>query len=277
MRWLWVAVFVTGCGCDFSYNDFRPRLPAEEGDSAIASDSSHEQNVGLLRDAPGKDVSKDVELDVSKDGMYDIHLDVSFEVSGGALEAAWHIDPPFLFRVGIPFETEVTQDQFYAFVRSGKGEPSSCGPVGTPPASFWTQPVTCVTWHQANSYCEWVGAALCSGQEWMNGCSSYGLNEGCVGTAQESRKACNTQEAVTITGKSALASTKAYPKCKTPIGQFDMVGNVSEWTATCSGTDCLVQGGSFEASSGRCEEVALVSKNTTSSLVGFRCCSATGN
>ena len=60
----------------------------------------------------------------------------------------------------------------------------------------------------------------------------------------------------------------------TPTGVFDLVGNVSEWTAECDGSQCLARGGSFSStgSDWGCDAKRSLATGYKGVDLGFRCC-----
>src|SRR5205823_6416700 len=79
-----------------------------------------------------------------------------------------------------------------------------------------------VTWDDAERACELRDERLCTRREWMAACTgpdhtSYPWGH----THDESR--CN------LDGEPREAGS--FPRCKGPVGTYDMIGNVAEWVA----------------------------------------------
>jgi formylglycine-generating enzyme required for sulfatase activity len=55
-----------------------------------------------------------------------------------------------------------------------------------------------------------------------------------------------------------------------------MSGNVAEWEDDCTGTECVVRGGSYMTTAQnelRCDDRNLEGRSDTTPDIGFRCCS----
>ena len=79
-----------------------------------------------------------------------------------------------------------------------------------------------------------------------------------------------------------LAAVRSLPACHgtdSSTRVFDMIGNAAEWEWSCDSTDgnapCRVRGGSFMDKAPdtlACASAPTAPRNTTSPLIGFRCC-----
>ena len=133
--------------------------------------------------------------------------------------------------------TEVTVAQYAAFVRA----------TGRPPPLFAddpafnraTQPVTGVTWADADAYCRWAGKRLPSEVEWEKAARGTDGRLYPWGDAPELWRAHLTGEAPVDVG--------SRPGDASPYGVLDMAGNVSEWVADMrvAGPGCTPGGSGF--------------------------------
>jgi formylglycine-generating enzyme required for sulfatase activity len=188
-------------------------------------------------------------------------------------------------------ETEITNEQYYEFVQASNHRPPKDWENGKYPPGTAKFPVTNVTWRDAADYCEWLskklGATvrLPSEAEWelaARGANNaqYPWGDKWNDAAAAAAKKVNGKE---VLGK--VAAVKSYPEGRSPVGAYDMAGNVWEWTSeTPSGTDGkpradrdggaykVVKGGSAE------EPISLVSarsrlevpETASDSKIGFR-------
>jgi len=147
-----------------------------------------------------------------------------------------------------------------------------------------------VTWNEAAAACERAGKRLCSGPEWQK---AMGGPEGLLyGTGNEPPiDQCNICDAEQAARH--LSPTGSFPKCKSPYGVYDLVGNVSEWTNEFwqeGSTDRVARGGSYNVNTsddqalfpffgwrfiGYSESVAAIHHHQPDKPMaddGFRCC-----
>lgn len=202
--------------------------------------------------------------------------------------------------------TEVTQQRYQAFLGAGP-DPSqqiagcvgqSFTPIGTcngwDPQNYVSRPAVCVDWCDAYGFCKFVGKHLC-GQlvagggsvnpgsandetmdEWYNACSSGGTQLYPYANLYDGGK-CNGLNAPTTGPTDVLF----FAQC---IGGFPdilgMSGNVREWVDSCTGTQCMQRGGSWEDGAAgapssfnlACTSNGMGQKTAVSDRIGFRCC-----
>lgn len=134
---------------------------------------------------------------------------------------------------------EVTNARYAKYVTSAHGKPSKFNKY--PQFNGPNQPVTGITWNDANAYCAWAGKRLPTEIEWER--AARGMN-GAVwpwGDAPEAGR---------FNGKSkslyAPANVGSFPKGDTPEGVSDLAGNVWELTASVRKDGYhTMKGGSF--------------------------------
>ena len=133
--------------------------------------------------------------------------------------------------------TEVTNRQYRMCVDSGYCQEPACwrGPQFNAPE----QPVVCVSWYQAEAYCEWIGGRLPTEAEWEYAARGpkgvrYPWGNPFVGDRLNYCDAtCGRprSDAEWNDGQLYSAPPGQYPAGATWCGALDMAGNVSEWVA----------------------------------------------
>jgi formylglycine-generating enzyme required for sulfatase activity len=128
--------------------------------------------------------------------------------------------------------TEVTVKQYARCVNAGKcSRPEKDGECNWGKPGRKSHPVNCVTWHQADAYCRWMGGRLPSEAEWEKAARGGDGRKFPWGDAEPD---CDRVVMSTETGGCGRRST--WPVCSkeegnSPCGLCDMSGNVWEWVA----------------------------------------------
>lgn len=136
--------------------------------------------------------------------------------------------------------TEVTLAQYDACVKAGAcgkpslprlADPAACnwGPAGRPDA-----PINCVTWTDAVTFADWIGARLPSTAEWV-----LALQGGTPGPYPWGDGPATCALAVTGQGGPGCGAGGPATPCSTPKGNAfkdicDLAGNLAEWAADSS-------------------------------------------
>ena len=128
--------------------------------------------------------------------------------------------------------TETTVEHYRACVRAGKCKRPrrvfrECN-YDRPQRD--AHPVNCVTWHQANAFCRWLGGCLPTEAEWEFAARSRGrLRAYPWGHAKPSCALAVFDQAGDGCGKGSTWPVCSKPKGRTLQGVCDMAGNVQEW------------------------------------------------
>ncbi len=152
-------------------------------------------------------------------------------------------------------------------------------------------PVAGVSWYEASAYAAWASKVLPDETQWE--CAAVGIAPGEAGGAfKRSDSAWAVWNARNRTSPQGVAPTEllpveSKPAEKTPLGCFDMVGSLREWTASSyekyPGSRCpdgdlgigliAVRGLCFKDADLRAGPSRRQgrSKDTRSELIGFRC------
>jgi serine/threonine-protein kinase len=131
--------------------------------------------------------------------------------------------------------TEVSNDQYRGCVEAEICEEPACGAglqFDDP-----DQPLVCVTWHQAQAYCEWVGGRLPTEAEWEYAARGpegrrYPWGNSFVGAwLNYCDETCGRARSDPAWNDGQLYASPVgyYPEGASWSGALDMAGNVSEW------------------------------------------------
>jgi formylglycine-generating enzyme required for sulfatase activity len=142
-------------------------------------------------------------------------------------------------------KTEVTVASYAECVAAGR-----CSePHGDWQECNWAQrqqrahdPVNCVDWNQAESYCTWRGQRLPSEQEWEFAARGPDGRTYPWGEAAPGSQLCWEDNPARAENASGTCQVGAYAEGASPFGVLDMSGNVWEWT---TGSETMPGGGAL--------------------------------
>lgn len=123
--------------------------------------------------------------------------------------------------------TEVTCEQYLAFIKNTGHRAPPQWTIGTYPAGAGDLPVTGVDWHDATSYAQWANKRLPTEQEWEFAARANDGRKYPWGNIWRAG-AANAGES----SPQRLMSVGTHLEGKTPSGLMDMIGNAWEWTAS---------------------------------------------
>ena len=137
-------------------------------------------------------------------------------------------------------------------------------------------------WNEAQAACEERGARLCSEAQWEHACEGDVRLPYPYGFSRDS-SACNFDR--TDLGQMGEGLTDhrfppgSFPRCVSPFGVYDMVGNVDEWTERVgvpAPNRSALHGGWWLPGRNNCRQATLGhTEDYSAKQVGFRCCSPT--
>ena len=119
--------------------------------------------------------------------------------------------------------TEVTREDYWRCVRANRCREAWRRPTWTAPRG----PVTGVSWHQARTYCAWVGGRLPTEAEWEKAARGTDARRYPWGNEPPTRERAVFGMRMNVGQPEPVGS---HPSGASPYGALDMAGNVWEWT-----------------------------------------------
>lgn len=139
---------------------------------------------------------------------------------------------PLRREVVAPFriaETEVTNEQYQEFVKAtGHAAPAFWKNGEFPPGAA-NEPVTNVSWQDATDYCRWLSerlkteVRLPTEAEWELAARGTDNRKYPWGNEWDERAADSLES------RGRVRAVRSFPAGKSPVGAYDMAGNVWEW------------------------------------------------
>lgn len=199
-------------------------------------------------------------------------------------------------------ETEVRAKSYAQCVEKGRCTPPETGKKGCDTERLspnnWNKdwrvqhPINCVSWEQAQRYCQWRGKRLPTEAEWEKAAFGVTGQRFPWGDAEPSCSYAVLKEGKKGgCGRTTTAPVSSIKGGKSPFGAYDMMGNVWEWVQdkhdesfyrsgpdqdpvnNQTGSNRVIRGGSWGTPPARLESVQRrgLSGATRDDSVGFRC------
>jgi formylglycine-generating enzyme required for sulfatase activity len=134
-------------------------------------------------------------------------------------------------------ETEVTNEQYYEFVKATNRQAPAGWTNGEFPPGAANQPVTRVTWQDAVDYCQWLSTKIGANvrlpleAEWEFAARGQQGFKYPWGNEWDDRAAASENK------DGFVHAVKSYPAGRSPFGVYDMAGNVWEWVGDVRDSD----------------------------------------
>ena len=170
----------------------------------------------------------------------------------------------------------------------------STGAAGYPQLKAPRHPVVCVTWAQAQSYCQWAGKELPTEAQWEKAVRGDEDDREFPWGNNWDPTSLNWGELAgfgVTDGFETTAPVGSFPGNVSPYGAFDMAGNVWEWTSDwredgfygrsssrdpknkAPSSERIIRGGSwsFAGNGARASYRYFEEPDTRDDALGFRC------
>ncbi len=261
----------------------------EELESKIAKPQAPKP-VEEARARPYEQPRQQVKEIVGKDGAPMVLVPGGeFTMASGSAAHRVEVDPFYVDKY------EVTMARYGKFLGTTKRKgPENWGNSYTYQAE---QPITGVTWDDAQAYCHWAAKRLPTEAEWEKAARGTDGRLYPWGNDPPDPKLANYQAESGYSSTAGLKAVGSYEEGKSPYGAHDMAGNVWEWVADWydedyyrhgpnrnppgpdSGEEKVIRGGSWDFQARALLAVSRMSYAPTmrTGFIGFRCAQGAGH
>lgn len=176
--------------------------------------------------------------------------------------------PVDAFKIG---RYPVTNAQYQRFIRDTGHSPPQSWEDGAYPDKKGDHPAVWVNVEDAEAYAEWAGCRLPTFEEWTRAARGGDGRRFPWGNEIDKPR-CNTAEL----GAGGTTPAGAFPDGVSPVGCYDMMGNVWEWTSTWYDEEernfRVVCGGAwyYNHDASTCTSIDYFSVDYTEFIIGFR-------
>ncbi|MFW5738766.1 MAG: SUMF1/EgtB/PvdO family nonheme iron enzyme [Myxococcota bacterium] len=140
-------------------------------------------------------------------------------------------------------------------------------------------PLVNVSWTEAQNLCRKMDKRICFEQEWEFACEGTEALPYPYGFVRDGKRCNHDRDNLFIRGNELYdqrVPADALPRCRSPFGVFNIVGNVDEWTHRPSNeapNRSILRGGWWLMGRSRCRAAtASHSETYAGAQTGFRCC-----
>lgn len=254
--------------------DFGPKTPRRQTRLIpVTPTAPHARLPAGMVDIPAATLELNIEMRARECGFYE-----SMPPEGRGFQSSY-VFPSGKFQRRVALkrlamdETLVTNAQFAEFLKASAYRPEhpenflKHWVAGQPPAGKEDHPVVYVDLDDARAYARWAGKRLPTEEEWQYAAQGSDGRKYPWGSKMEPGRANGGGDRLkkgtvplAAKGDSPLFATggttpvKAFPNGRSPLGCYDMCGNVWQWTES-ERTDgrtrfCILRGGSYFAAKG---------------------------
>lgn len=224
------GALILGVGSWYLFGTSRKLTPEKDALAVQTSDrGTLVENSNVVNAAPANTVAEPIPTEIKKAPTGEIPID------GGEVTLGGDAGKLPLRRVAVESfaiaATEVTNAQYADFVEETKRAAPLDWKDNQFPVGGADEPVVNVTFADANAYCDWLGKKLGAAVRLPNEAEWELAAGGAGGFKYAWGNDWNDEAAASGETKGKIRAVKSFPKGRSPLGVYDMIGNVWEWTS----------------------------------------------